>query len=99
MSGEHTPGPWTVNAIQYSSTSRVTHEVFARLRYVASVNDADDARLIAAAPDLLEALEEKVRLCTNGCALDFFESCCESAVAAIAKAKGGAPGHPSGGAP
>ncbi len=58
---EHTPGPWTVNAgeIQYH-----LDDDYAEFEFIAEVNlmpakgDSEaNARLIAAAPALLEALE------------------------------------------
>ena len=52
----HTPGPWNVYALDWRS-------VEAMGRVVADVRTSDDdARLIAAAPDLLAALEQVVAL-------------------------------------
>ncbi len=64
----HTPGPWQVNG----STIEQDHAAFPETNVVASVYDGRDApidgtpdanaRLIAAAPDLLEALRIMVEL-------------------------------------
>lgn len=69
MTIKHTPGPWHVNAID-SKRGRVTGDEtstgWGRLqvnsgnRTIATVYRANDARLIAAAPDMLEALRECV---------------------------------------
>jgi len=65
--GKHTPGPWkTVRPeSQYSNSVRVFTE---RSQYLATVGGSDqlldeiiaNARLIAAAPELLEALQEVI---------------------------------------
>lgn len=60
---EHTPGPWTH---ELQSGSEYIYEVMAAGYYVATAHDGAmgksnaeaNARLIAAAPDLLEALQE-----------------------------------------
>jgi hypothetical protein len=53
-------------------------------------HDEANAQLIAAAPDLLEALEVFIELhpCTNGCEPDDMTCATSKAKAAIAKAKG-----------
>jgi len=70
----HTPGPWDASGLTVYDTC---------LDGVASTHTAADARLIAAAPDLLEALEEQVAEC-------FDEACemCARHEAIIAKARG-----------
>jgi hypothetical protein len=85
----HTPGPWCVNDthggryIETKSEDAVA-QVFRSKRYLA------DARLIAAAPDLLEAL----RLMLRGTQADCGRVCMpnddavRAAFAAIAKATG-----------
>ncbi len=54
MSTQHTPGPWEVCdyelGLKAISTPNIKH-------YLATEIDAADARLIAAAPDLLAALQ------------------------------------------
>ena len=73
MTTKHTPGPWYVGSGTYEcrniySVASVTDdEGFTYQPIVASVEDDGikcwdaNARLIAAAPDLLEALQEMVR--------------------------------------
>lgn len=64
MSG-HTPGPWRVNGIDGALEGwKVTdtgptqdHDGDGASEYVATVYDEGNARLIAAAPELLEALK------------------------------------------
>lgn len=91
---KHTPGPWFI-------TGTMTKYVEARIgggliQEVASCGpteadngygeqQAANARLIAAAPDLLEALEILVELAGTGCNID---GTIAMAKAAIAKAKG-----------
>ena len=89
----HTPGPWVVGPIDDTA---VTHLGKDGIRYeVAAVdgdyNDPDEwpimeanARLIAAAPDLLAALKEMVRMCDAFGDTDYRVK----AIAAIAKAEG-----------
>lgn len=88
MSG-HTPGPWHVNA-----SGDVCAWFNDRLTFVATVNCAReeaDARLIAAAPTLLAALEGME---CGGCHLkitEYYERpcpACAPAFAAIAAARG-----------
>ncbi len=82
----HTPSPWTVE--QFSMV--VSHERRQRIADVGG-NDAqeraDNARLIAAAPDLLEAL--KGAIAESGCDGDLcMYQWHETARTAIAKAEG-----------
>jgi hypothetical protein len=62
MNTKHTPGPWKVNATPHSSNQdwvvldSGTNGRNKRVCAVYSDNDEADARLIAAAPELLEAL-------------------------------------------
>lgn len=48
---KHTPGPWTVGRCTWNEDANVCYELEGIKR-----GSAADARLIAAAPDLLEAL-------------------------------------------
>ncbi len=96
MSG-HTPGPWQVVA-----ELRDTDEIICDMLnngYVAITqgqklaNWRDDAALIAAAPDLLDALESlKCELILSDVDMDYIEShfrpWLDKAAAAIAKARG-----------
>lgn len=85
---KHTPGPW--NVVEGRTQGSV--EIFADQKAIAECwrrNDAPteiaNARLIAAAPDLLEALREMVVK-----AYEWHPSHTEKARAVIAKAEGGA---------
>ena len=91
----HTPGPWHWEAdeVKGDPTGRVRYQVTARGKTVTRVYYSSyeggpttapaDARLIAAAPDLLEALRDMVsdRECLSAATIAF-------AKAAIAKATG-----------
>lgn len=83
----HTPGPWKY--IAYDDDVVTDDERFSIVGHHASVLE-DDARLIAAAPELLEALEEMVDLfdglVSGEYQPDSFTT--QPARAAIAKAKG-----------
>lgn len=114
--GDHTPGPWEARASRFFNVPDsqqyliVATEKETICRMTAS-NGPDgrelampDARLIAAAPDLLEALEETWRIIesagignlANGVQLGptaWLIKCCDArdlSKSAIAKAKGGA---------
>jgi len=58
---KHTPGPWEHNDYQIIETK--TEKVIANCTYGSgNPNNANDARLIAAAPELLEALQKLIKL-------------------------------------
>jgi hypothetical protein len=78
---KHTPGPWKHNDYQIIETK--TEKVIANCTYGGrNPNNANDARLIAAAPELLQMLQEVVsKNLLNGAML-------KDARAVIAKAKG-----------
>jgi hypothetical protein len=62
MNAKHTPGPWVVrNAIGHNPLliCNQSGDQIAELCYM-NGPEMDDARLIAAAPDLLAALEESI---------------------------------------
>lgn len=98
---QHTPGPWTLLTGEYDNG--MTRKVIADKRdprdastfYAMIAGDAPcreaNARLIAAAPDLLAALEEALPLLNNGCDSGCTVYSClrERARAAIHKATGG----------
>lgn len=75
MSNKHTPGPWSVNG---------GDEVWIGNRICIYVGDENDARLIAAAPDLLDALIDAVEYLKNHLPDDMLAP----HLAAIAKATG-----------
>lgn len=89
---EHTPKPWIFDRPWVNSVEGGP---------ICTINDSNpnrdvDARLIIAAPDLLEALEALVAIsrkgkCIEGCVGRITGSCstlCLKVTAAIAKAKG-----------
>ena len=86
----HTPGPWTIESSVNSNYGCEVHSVAAKVkakRVVCRLGGPDrnaNARLIAAAPDLLSALQEVMFEWRNGYGLR-----CENQVrAAIGKATG-----------
>ncbi len=94
MSAQHTPGPWFVAHLPDGQGSWVACDpdgcgIHADGSYMAvcvsPIGEAN-ARLIAAAPDLLAALEGLFRLLDAG---SLYEPQAFAARAAIAKAKGG----------
>ena len=91
MTDQHTPGPWTTDVVR--STNYTLRIIKAGTDWIAHVHtqstesdiprDVSNARLIAAAPELLEALEGYISDCTN----DECERCIK-ARSVIAKARG-----------
>jgi hypothetical protein len=77
MSAARTPGPWHATPGHYETNTYIRSN---DLTLVATVPDGANARLIAAAPDLLEALRGVLRVADR--ATDEFDA----ARAAIAKA-------------
>lgn len=78
---------WHEDAKSYPETCAIIDDGSAYGEYTATIKpDSPDAKLIAAAPDLLEALEAVLETCEN-CGDDAYLS----AIAAIAKAKGELP--------
>lgn len=77
MKTTHTPGPWTIDGRTYDIARADTHNAdvmeivtirhrMDEIAYVPSL-DTGNARLIAAAPDLLEALQRIVAWADAGC--------------------------------
>ena len=66
---KHTPGPWIVNESQedclYGKVSIETEGEYFIAQVDESINQAANARLIAAAPELLEALQRLSAQCTR----------------------------------
>ena len=97
MSGKHTPGPWRLVAdATMSSNLRVTSNARPHIAKVYARSPALDpeceanARLISAAPDLVEALSFYVAICGNTANTVDRESArqaYEMARAALSKAK------------
>lgn len=94
MKTRHTPGPWKLVKGKYYQTIRVENHVIADMRIIGGHTpyNLHDAALIAAAPELLEALTELV--CAPVFTGTLFETDHEShrawtlARAAIQKARG-----------
>jgi hypothetical protein len=82
MSG-HTPGPWTVQSASWSEEGNIQYEIAG-----IPIMNRLDARLIEAAPDLLDALENLVRLWQWGADLRDYSTPWNGANEAIAKARG-----------
>lgn len=97
---QHTPGPWFVNGpwhIQAAqpTTLPVIPVIVAQVTPLRSANQAEreaNANLIAAAPELLEALTALVAAISEGCNSEgkFMEGLAYDARSAISKACGGA---------
>lgn len=94
---KHTPGPWHVG-----QSSKRGHEVWARTSDTGSMMvagcghaefDQANARLIAAAPELLEALEDAATYAQCGCGHPACKRCRDHAYYAgvIRKARGETP--------
>jgi len=97
MDTKHTPGPWKRNADGFLASPKGAEVVFSR-KHQLIIGDSTpeteaNARLIASAPDLLEALARIEKLLTptgekhNNPALNV-DLCAAIASAAIAKARG-----------
>ena len=88
---EHTPGPWEIREGAEEVYGTAIYEVGAHdLHPLAAVQNEADARLIAAAPNLLEALESAhgILQMNLGDTDPHVRSACDLMWAAIAKAKG-----------
>ena len=84
---QHTPGPWHVNELgNVADKTRIVIGVIATT--FESYSGEANARLIAAAPDLLEALKEMLDGHEDACT-GYGEGAADKARAAIAKATGG----------
>ena len=87
---KHTPGPWRYMAgthSHYDSEGKAIARVYGPRGIDCSRRDAN-ARLIAAAPDLLEALKGMLSRTDGQAIYNFMEPQREAARAAIAKATG-----------
>ena len=99
MTTKHTPGPWTVHP-RFDDGAEVRSRAQVAWCGVASTYGASgdqtidaaeacaNARLIAAAPDLLAACEGAVNMCPRDCTPGWYCGVCGVLFAAIAKAKG-----------
>lgn len=88
----HTPGPWEISeSPDFPGQQTIHAQGSDRILAVLDRTDEQDianARLIAAAPDLLEALKEAIRLYDEGDATDVLEFIRCEARAALTKAEG-----------
>lgn len=90
MMSKHTPGPWSIQRQNPSPTTGEWMVAGKSPGYLAEVRDCGsgpveaNARLIAAAPDLLEALEALI----TAVDASMYGMAIHNARAAIAKAKG-----------
>jgi hypothetical protein len=90
----HTPGPWTVTCDADDDNERpleivVDNDWNRRIAFPASDGNPDDARLIAAAPELLAALKAVLTVWHDATATRHDDAAAEAAaLAAIAKAEG-----------
>ena len=87
---KHTPGPWVVKSARsgfyIESQFDVIVDSLDEFGRYGAIDDEANARLIAAAPELLEALEGCIDLMDNGGTWSLEDQA--AARAAIAKAKG-----------
>ena len=86
----HAPAPWSLYCNNKDEfVVRKMHPETKELCQIAKVNGYENARLIAAAPELLEALENLVSLCEAGLNKEYnIEAELSEPRAAIAKATG-----------
>lgn len=86
---QHTPGPWTLE-VQFATGQHLLKGVngasFARLQQMRPERKEANARLIASAPELLNALKQFVDHATAG--WEPSEHMVTAALATIAKAEG-----------
>jgi len=88
MKAKHTPAPWRYKAtsgFDYGSTQYWVPGI------CVNIDTEADARLIASAPELLEALKAFVNVCDNASPMEFVKELglvVEPARQAIAKAEG-----------
>jgi hypothetical protein len=91
MSAQHTPGPWVARGAVDIGIEIFDASMFpiCSLRCIPNAEMmAADALLIAAAPDLLAALEHIVELCDDADADEMTQAAARIAHEAINKAKG-----------
>ena len=88
MKKEHTPGPWGFKPTATCNNNPCRWEILGGGGVIAETNDDTtdaNARLIAAAPDLLQVVEDYLLLCQLH---DYVGAVPDAARSAIAKAKG-----------
>ena len=82
-----TPGPWKIRPCSHEGCGTIRAGRHMAVEVHESANAEADTRLIAAAPELLAALQTLVN---SLCPYDTVPECWANAMAAIAKATGGA---------
>ena len=89
MNAKHTPGPWAIGLQVDNERAQIITADGEHLCYVEQYPVLPNARLVAAAPDLLAALEALEGYAAD-CAFDLGErpACLTVARAAILRAKG-----------
>jgi hypothetical protein len=84
----HTPGPWTAKSEEFEEIWSMVVGKETMIAEVFSRKPEADARLIAAAPELLEALEGIIEIGKRDMSNEKYDGYFESARAAITKARG-----------
>ena len=86
MSAQHTPGPWTLSERMtiWSESDRLIACCCADSLNAPTASETANARLIAAAPDLLAALHEAIQFIDPIASFTAYGRC----AAALAKAEG-----------
>ena len=90
MKTEHTKGPWRIDSqTRFGDFTIAAGENVKACEFIAKTQSEANARLIAAAPELLTALEDIVKLANN---TDFYlpRNWLEDARSAISKVEGNA---------
>jgi len=82
---DHTPGPWTCDGIKVYGSGIQVGSIYPAVTADEEMMVEANAHLIAAAPELLAALQDLVPRCMPHCAMG-----CSRAMDAIALATGGA---------
>jgi hypothetical protein len=84
----HTPGPWNVCELDFRAIEGPDGRIIADIRAPARENGREDARLIAAAPDLLKALEKAWIFIQTAHCSGLHAACEEEIAGALKKAEG-----------
>jgi hypothetical protein len=89
MKAQHTPGPWKYEVATRTIRSEPANYWLASMNsWDGAVNHEANARLIAAAPEMLEALKAVVREDFTKITINRWMQLIDSSLAAIAKAEG-----------
>jgi hypothetical protein len=85
---KHTPGPWDIAKGKTYCAIRTDERVIADMRLVGLHHNEANARLIAAAPELLDALQAALEALRGSAGFDEINNAKKQVKAAIAKATG-----------